>query len=112
MSQAAVRSRAIRLAKERRRQQELLAAERTRHLEALASRGAAAWRDVRELVATSRPKAYENATVLLVDLREIASRAGDTNEFTRQFADRLDAHGHRPAFVNRLQQAGLLEHRG
>ncbi len=112
LREAAARRRAIRVAKERRRQQELLAAERTRHLEKLASRGNAAWREVHKLVATSKPKAYETATVLLVDLREIASRAGDTKEFARQFAELLDAHGHRPAFVNRLQRAGLLEHRG
>lgn len=111
LREAAARKRAIQEARKRRRHQESLAAERTRHLGALASRGTAVWQEVRKLVATSRPKAYENATALLVDLREIATRAGHTSEFAARFAELLDAHGHRPAFVSRLQQAGLLEQR-
>lgn len=97
-------------AAKQRRLEEALAAERTRALEALAVRGSAVWQEVCSLVATSKPKGYESAITRLVDLREIASRKGNTDEFVEHLAELLAAHGHRPAFVRRLHQAGLLEH--
>ncbi|QEH38400.1 hypothetical protein OJF2_70010 [Aquisphaera giovannonii] len=53
---------------------------RARHLDELAKREPAAWKQVEELIAASKPKEYDEAVQLLVDLRDLAARSGRTDE--------------------------------
>jgi hypothetical protein len=51
-----------------------LAEARTQYLDELARREPASWLEVEQLIATKRPKDYDRAVALLVDLRELAVR--------------------------------------
>src|SRR5262249_12879186 len=63
-------------ARERERQAREKARARAEHLDALARREEATWRQVETLIATKRPKDYDEAVELLTDLRDVAERAG------------------------------------
>lgn len=109
LGEAHARKQARRAAEVRRRREAAAAAARTKHLDSLAARKPAAWRDVQRLVESKKPKAYDEAVRLLVDLRDLAAReAGD-----RDFARRLDAvregHARKPSFIARLDKAGLKQ---
>lgn len=46
---------------------------------------------------------YDEATRLLVELREVADRFGETWQFQERFAGWVQPHLRHPAFVKRLQ---------
>jgi len=61
-------------ARENARREREAAIARARHLDALAGREPAVWKQVESLIATRQPKRYDEAVMLLVDLRDIAAR--------------------------------------
>jgi len=83
------------------------AAARQRHLDALAVDQPAAWRQVDDLIATKRPREYDTAVQLLVDLRDIAERDGDTTVLQRRLAELRAVHARKPSLLERLELAGL-----
>jgi hypothetical protein len=83
------------------------AAERTKHLDALAGREAAAWREVDQLVATSQPKNYDQAVALLRDLRDLARREGHEDAAQTRIREVRQRFARRPSFLQRLDRAGL-----
>jgi hypothetical protein len=89
-----------------RRQREAAIA-RAKYLDSLAARQPQLWARVENLIAETKPKSYEQAIKLLVDLRDLAQR----EERDRDFRMGLDAihvaHARKPAFIDRLRKAGL-----
>ncbi len=89
------------------RHQREAAAARAKYLDGLAARQPQLWARVENLIAETKPKSYEQAIKLLIDLRDLAQR----EERERDFRMRLDAihvaHARKPAFIERLRKAGL-----
>jgi hypothetical protein len=87
-TEEAERRAAQRAQREREKRAAAEAVTRARHLRALAAREADAWRDVACLVESRKPAAYDQAVVLLRDLREICDTTGRSSRFT-SFVDEL-----------------------
>lgn len=80
---------------------------RERHLDALADEGDAAWQRVENLIKTTRPKEYDQAVTLLVDLRDLAARDGRPDDATHRLQVLHETYRKRPALLERLDRAGL-----
>ncbi|MEH0929642.1 hypothetical protein [Micromonospora sp. CPCC 205558] len=83
------------------------AAARQRHLDTLAVDQPAAWQQVDELIATKKPREYDTAVQLLVDLRELSERDEDSSSFQHRLAELRAAHARKPSLLERLDVAGL-----
>jgi hypothetical protein len=77
-------------------------AARSRQLAGLARRGAAAWRELDQLV---KARAYDQAVRLAMALREAATQASRPEEFDRQIAEVKQRYGRRRGFLDRLRRA-------
>ena len=97
-----------RLAAEQARRERVAAAAREAHLTDLAGREPEAWRQVSTLIATTRPKDYDAAVVLLRDLRDVSARAGTSAEFTRRMGQLHQQHQRKPSLIDRMRRAGLI----
>ncbi|MFF5181843.1 hypothetical protein ACFY2Q_27790 [Micromonospora sp. NPDC000316] len=89
------------------RQERSAAAARQRHLDTLAVDQPAAWQQVDELIATKKPREYDTAVQLLVDLRDLGERDGDTSSFRHRLAELRAVHARKPSLLERLNLAGL-----
>jgi hypothetical protein len=81
---------------------------RGRHLTALAKREAEAWREVDALIATKQPRKYDEAIVLLCDLRDVCLRAGRQAEAATRIARLREEHAKKPSLIDRLRKAALV----
>lgn len=95
-------SRAIRANWVRERQEREQRA-RERHLSQIHDQPDEHWQRVTQAVERGSGAGYDEATRLLVELREVADRYGETLPFQRRFAGWVRPHLRRPAFVKRLQ---------
>ena len=93
-------------AQEKARQEREAAIARARHLDALASREPVVWKQVESLIGTRQPKRYDQAVMLLVDLRDIAARKGGT-DFRRRVEELRTVHASKPTPIARLQKVGV-----
>jgi hypothetical protein len=93
--------------RDRVRRERSAAAARQRHLDTLAVDQPAAWQRIDELIATKKPREYDTAVQLLVDLRDLAERDGDTAAFQQRLAELRAAHARKPSLLERLDLAGL-----
>lgn len=93
--------------RERVRRQRSSAAARQRHLDTLAVDQPAAWQRVDKLIATKKPREYDTAVQLLVDLRDLAEHDGDTAAFQHRLAVLRAVHARKPSLLERLHLAGL-----
>ena len=93
-------------AREKARREREAAIARARHLDALAGREPAVWKQVESLIATRQPKRYDEAVMLLVDLRDIAARKGG-NDFRRRVEELRTVHASKPTLIARLQKVGV-----
>jgi hypothetical protein len=91
----------------RRRAEEAEAKARAQHLESLAKRGEAVWRQVEDLIIMRNPHSYDQATALLVDVGEIQAAAGKRDNFNRRVAELCARHAKKERFIERLKAAGL-----
>jgi hypothetical protein len=80
---------------------------RAKHLDKIAGREPGLWNEVENLISTKQPKSYDSAVELLVDLRDLASRKGKTDEFRTRLDAICMAHARKPSFIERLHKAGL-----
>ncbi|MBA4865303.1 hypothetical protein H1V43_28960 [Streptomyces sp. PSKA54] len=78
-----------------------------RHLDQIARDLDQAWHDVERLIAQKKPTAYDSATTLLRDLREIHTRRGTLAEYDRRAGDLRAAHRGKPALMRRLDTIGV-----
>jgi len=93
-------------AKEKVRREREAAAARVKHLDKLAGTEPALWGRVEELVATKQPKRYDEAIVVLTDLRDLAARK-DGSDFRRRLEALRTEHARKPTLIERLQKVGL-----
>jgi len=93
-------------AQDKARREREAAIARAKHLDALAGRELAVWKQVESLIATKQPKSYDHAVTLLVDLRDVAERK-DSSGFQRRVEELRAAHARKPTLIARLQKAGL-----
>jgi hypothetical protein len=94
-------------AAERRRREEAAAAARAQRLDALARNPVPAWNQVDELIATKRPKDYDTALTLLLDLQALAVREGEIFEFAEQMTRLRERHARKPSLIDRFDRARL-----
>ena len=98
---------AERAEKKRERQARAEAQARKKHLEDIASRAPAVWRQVSVWIAKRTPKGYDRAVELLSDLKDAAAVANRTEEFDRRLQDLRERHASKPSLIRRLQKSGL-----
>jgi hypothetical protein len=89
------------------RQERSAAAARQRHLDALAVSQPAAWQQVNALIATKKPREYDTAVQLLVDLRDLAERDDNPRAFQQRLVELRTVHARKPSLLERLDLAGL-----
>jgi len=80
---------------------------RQRHLDELAVDEPAAWRQVATLIDMKRPREYDIAVQLLVDLRELSDRDGRATSFRQQLVELRARHARKPSLLERLDLVGL-----
>jgi hypothetical protein len=83
------------------------AAARAKYLVTLAGREKQAWQQVGELIQTTKPKNYDQAVSLLVDLRDLAAQRGREELFNSTLAQLRALHSSKPSFLRRLEEAGV-----
>ena len=93
--------------RDRVRRERSAAVARQRHLDALAVDQPAAWQRVDELIATKKPREYDTAVQLLVDLRDLGERDGGSSSFRDRLAELRAVHARKPSLLERLNLAGL-----
>ncbi|WP_436528912.1 hypothetical protein [Actinoplanes sp. HUAS TT8] len=96
-----------RAAAERQRREEAAAAAREQRLDKLARNPVRAWAQADELIATKRPKDYDAAVTLLVDLQALAVREGEISEFAEQMTRLRERHARKPSLIDRFNRAQL-----
>ncbi|MEU7931275.1 hypothetical protein [Micromonospora echinofusca] len=89
------------------RRERSAAAARQRHLDALAVDQPAAWQRIDELIATKKPREYDTAVQLLVDLRDLGERDRDSSSFRHRLAELRAVHARKPSLLERLSLADL-----
>jgi len=90
---------------ERQRQEaERRAAARQKHLDGLVGQEEGLWREVDELIATRKPKSYDQVALLLADLRDLAIRAGTRAAWDERFASLRQEHSRKPSLMRRLDK--------
>lgn len=96
-------------AEQKERREREAAAARARYLDRLAGQEPRLWAEAERLAATKLPKSYDQMVVHLVDLRDLATRAGSGG--STDFATRLErfraTHPRKPSLLDRLDRAGL-----
>jgi hypothetical protein len=93
-------------AKEKERRKRATARARAKHLDALSGTEPVLWNKVENLIASRKPKSYDEAVQVLVDLRDLATRRGGS-EYHRGLEALRSAHAGKPALIERLRKAGL-----
>lgn len=101
------RREAERKARERARREREQAEARARYLDGLAGREAETWREVEALIASKRPKEYDRAVALLVDLRDLAARSGRASAVEARIGELRAQHRNKPSFLKRLDAQAL-----
>jgi hypothetical protein len=89
------------------RQARAAAAAREQRLDALALREEQAWQQVNSLIGTKKPREYDEAVAILLDLQALAERAGDGNAFSQRFRQLREQHLRKPSLIQRFDKAGL-----
>ncbi|MDG4778932.1 hypothetical protein O7614_04645 [Micromonospora sp. WMMD961] len=93
--------------RDRVRRERSATAARQRHLDTLAIDQPTAWQRVDELIATKKPREYDTAVQLLVDLHDLGERDGDSTSFRHRLAELRAVHARKPSLLERLNLAGL-----
>ncbi|MFI5938501.1 hypothetical protein [Actinoplanes sp. NPDC051494] len=94
-------------AAERQRREEAADAAREHRLDKLARNPVRTWNQVDELIATKRPKDYDAAVTLLLDLQALAVREGEIFEFAEQMTRLRERHARKPSLIDRFDRARL-----
>ena len=107
--EAKKRQQAERAKAERERRQQKHAEERANYLYSLVGRESETWREVDELIATKRPKEYDRAVELLVDLCELAERSGRKDAAVARVRELREQHRNKSALLKRLDRKNLAK---
>jgi len=96
-----------RLAARRAQRQREEAEARQRYLDGLVGRESMLWSKAELLIKTKQPNKYDQAVVLIGDLRDLADRQGANDAFTRRLFTLREQHHRKASFLRRLDKAGL-----
>jgi hypothetical protein len=80
---------------------------RARYLDELARREPATLREVETLIDTKRPKDYDRAVALLVDLRDLAERSGRAEEAAKRTRELRERHAKKSSLLERFDNKKL-----
>jgi FtsZ-interacting cell division protein YlmF len=80
---------------------------RGNHLDKIAGREPELWNEVENLISTKQPKSYHSAVQILVDLRDLAARSGETDKFRARIDAISMTHSRKPSFIERLRKTGF-----
>jgi FtsZ-interacting cell division protein YlmF len=94
-------------AEEKARREREAAILRAKHLDEIAGRELQLWSQVENLISTKQPKSYDSAVELLVDLRDLAARNGETDKFRVRIDAISMTHSRKPSFIERLRKTGF-----
>jgi hypothetical protein len=106
-AEAEERRRSQKAAREAERKAREEAAARAQYLDQLAARQEDAWTEVERAISFKQAREYEKAVQLLLDLREVARRAGTEAAFSRRLQALRQVNTRKVAFIERLDRAGL-----
>lgn len=82
--------------------------QRIARLEKLAQAEESAWANVENLLSQKRGSAYDDATRLLVELRDMAEYKQRKREFAERFKSIRERYGKSAALTDRFRRAGLM----
>ena len=82
--------------------------QRIQRLEKLAQKEEAAWTKVESLLDQKRGAAYDEATQLLSELRDLAEYKRKKTQFAKRFKTICEKYGKSVALVERFRRAGLM----
>ncbi len=101
------RAAAKKAAEEKARREREAAESRAKYLDEIAKLEPNLWTQVENLISTKQPKSYDQAVLLLVDLRDLGVRRGKTDEFEAKLNVLRGAQTRKPSFIERLRKARL-----
>ena len=104
---ARLRAAAQQRAREEARRAQQAAAAYEKRLDEPAPRQEQAWQQVDELIATKRPRDYDQALAILIDLRALGKRDGSAEAFADRFGRLRERHLRKPSLLERFDKAGL-----
>jgi hypothetical protein len=81
---------------------------RSIYLESLIPRQESVWKEITELIASSKPKSYDEATGKLVDLRDISIKTNTEKDFQTRFNELCQKHSRKPSLITRFKDAKLM----
>jgi hypothetical protein len=84
------------------------AAERARYLDGLAGQEKKLWRTAEAAIETKKASGYDEAIILLKDLRDLAERQGKLDALQKRLATLRSQHVSKTAFVRRMRESGLV----
>ncbi|HEX9552554.1 MAG TPA: hypothetical protein VF983_05055 [Streptosporangiaceae bacterium] len=92
---------------QQRRQAAAKAAAHANRLDDLAAEGDAPWKRVDEMIAAKKTSEYDLAVSLLRDLREVAERQDEAEQFSKRVLGIRERYSNRPALQERLDKAKM-----
>jgi hypothetical protein len=93
-------------AQEKARRDREAAIAREKHLDSLMGQEPKLWAEIEALIATKKPKCYDHAVEILLDLRDLDARAGG-GDFRTRLETFREGHARKPSFIERLRKAGM-----
>ncbi|NDY72236.1 hypothetical protein DO021_00020 [Desulfobacter hydrogenophilus] len=95
-------------AKEKARKEKEAAIAREKYLTGLVGRENEIWKKVDTLILAKKPKAYDEAIRLLIDLKDLAKKNNTTSLFKSKLMAIREDHSRKASFINRIDSANLL----
>ncbi len=94
-------------ANEKARKEKEAAIARKKYLNGLAGRENEIWKKVNALILTKKPKDYDEAVRLLIDLKDLARKNNTTSLFKSELMAIQENHSRKSSFINRIDSANL-----
>ncbi len=101
------RKQAQREAEARKRQEREAAVARAHYLDGLVSRQEELWGQIERLIEVKRAKEYDQATQLLIDLRDVSTLTKTADMYRERLRQLRLRNGKKPSFLERLDRAAL-----
>ncbi len=84
------------------------AAARAEHLRQLSGRQEETWREIETLVGVRQKESYQQAVTVLVDLREVATTAGEIAGFQQRINVLRQSHQRKSNLIDLMAKSGLI----
>jgi len=93
--------------KEKARKEKEAAIAREKYLNGLAGKENEIWKKVDSLILTKKPKGYDEAVRLLVDLKDLDKKNNAASLFKSKLMAIRENHARKPSLIRRIDSAGL-----